>query len=161
MEDDTFTRKATALYQLRKKADAELLEVHGALKESVSSQDSRVRVNKLVQKSIKRMQSLFERNDALLKLSRNSKHPKRLATELENYFSTVTSKHDGVLKATSRYLEALTDDGKAAIGVEQAEKVSSDAKKTAGIKRACRKEPATSTFWPKLMKSNFWMMNWL
>ena len=124
MEDDTFTRKAPALYQLRKKAEAELLEVHGALKESVSSQDRRVRVNKLVQKSIERMQSLFERNDALLKLSKNSKHPERLATELENYLSTVTSKHDDVLKVTSRYLEALTDDGKPAIEVEQAEKIS-------------------------------------
>ena len=105
MEDDTFTRKAPAFYQLRKKAEAVLLEVHGALIESVSSQDRRVSVNKLVQKSIERMQSLFERNDALLKLSKNSKHPERLATELENYFSTVTSKHDNVLKATSSTLK--------------------------------------------------------
>ena len=101
--------KLQKLYASRTKLQKELKICHELIDGAIDRKDRRVKVEKPVNDSKSTFQSVFERNDGLLKLAAKTENPTDLTRILEEWSEGLTALNDEYLSKARAYINSINE----------------------------------------------------
>ena len=105
---DSQQDKVQKLHENRLKAHTDLISLQQKILDSITSEDRRVRVERLVKGTEDAMTKVFNRNEQLVTLASKTSDSETVQADLEKWLSEVTEQNGEVLRKTREYINSCT-----------------------------------------------------